>query len=168
MWRSFCYLYIYLKVTKVYGIKLTISVYYRIFLQIDRCSEIILATAKNKFRIICIEITICPVCRWCILKLSVSFTEFISSTSERLTAVPKFPNFFFIQSFSKLLYELRVCFNIIPSNYRPNNDMFISPVNVDEIDLLRLRSPISYCKTKKYSPFICVCQGNSLSMLILN
>ena len=95
MWRSFCYLYIYLKVTKVYGIKLTISVYYRIFLQIDRCSEIILATAKNKFRIICIEITIRPVCRWCILKLSVSFTEFISSISERLTAVPKFPNFFF-------------------------------------------------------------------------
>ena len=128
MRRSFCYLYIYLKVTKVYGIKLTISVYYRIFLQIDRCSEIILATAKNKFRIICIEITICPVCRWCILKLSVSFTEFISSISERLTAVPNFPNFFFIQSFSKLLYELRVRFNIIPSNYRPNNDMFISPV----------------------------------------
>ena len=128
MRRSFCYLYIYLKVTKVYGIKLTISVYYRIFLQIDRCSEIVLATAKNKFRIICIEITICPVCRWCILKLSVSFTEFISSISERLTAFPKFPNFFFFQSFSKLLYELRVCFNIIPSNYRPNNDMFISPV----------------------------------------
>ena len=99
MWRSFCYLYIYLKVTKVYGIKLTISVYYRIFLQIDRCSEIILATAKNKFRIICIEITICPVCRWCILKLSVSFTEFISSISERLTAVPKFPNFFLFSRF---------------------------------------------------------------------
>ena len=38
----------------------------------------------------------------------------------------------FIESFSKLLYELRVCFNIIPSNYRPNNDMFISPVNVNE------------------------------------
>ena len=99
MWRSFCYLYIYLKVTKVYGIKLTISVYYRIFLQIDRCFEIILATAKNKFRIICIEITICPVCRWCILKLSVSFTEFISSISERLTAVPKFPNFFLFSRF---------------------------------------------------------------------
>ena len=99
------------------------------FLQIDRCFEIILATAKNKFRIICIEITICPVCRWCILKLSVSLTEFISSISERLTAVAKFPNFFFFsQSFSKLLYEFRVCFNIIPSNYRPNNDMFISPV----------------------------------------
>ena len=99
MRRSFCYLYIYLKVTKVYGIKLTISVYYRIFLQIDRCSEIILETAKNKFRIICIEITICPVCRWCILKLSVSFTEFISSISERLTAVSKFPNFFLFSRF---------------------------------------------------------------------
>ena len=116
MWRSFCYLYIYLKVTKVYGIKLTISVYYRIFLQIDRCSEIILATAKNKFRIICIEITICPVCRWCILKLSVSFTEFISCISERLTAVPKFQNFFFLLSrfqsfcrsseFASILYHL--------------------------------------------------------------
>ena len=124
MRRSSCYLYIYLKVTKVYGTKLTISVYYKIFLQIDRYSEIILATAKNKFRIICTEITIC---RWCFFKLSVSFTEFISPISERLTAVPKFHNFFF-ESFSKLLYELRVCFNIIPSNYRPNNDMFISPV----------------------------------------
>ena len=116
MRRSFCYLYIYLKVTKVYGIKLTISVYYRIFLQIDRCSEIILATAKNKFRIICIEITICPVCRWCIFKLSVSFTEFISSISERLTAVPKFQIFFFLLSrfqsfcrsseFASILYHL--------------------------------------------------------------
>ena len=116
MWRSFCYLYIYLKVTKVYGIKLTISVYYRIFLQIDRYSEIILATVKNKFRIICIEITICPVCRWCIFKLSVSFTEFISCISERLTAVPKFQNFFFLLSrfqsfcrsseFASILYHL--------------------------------------------------------------
>ena len=94
----------------------------------DRCSEIILATAKNEFRIVCIEVTMCPVCRWCIFRLSLSFTDFISSISGRLTSVPKFHKCFFIESFSKLLYKLRLCFNIIPSNYRPKNDMFISPI----------------------------------------
>ena len=115
-----------MKVTKVYEIKLTISFCYRIFLQIDRCSEIILAT--DKFRIICIKVTIFPVCPWCIFRLSLSFTHFISSISERLTAVPKFHNFFFTESFSKLLYELRICFNTIPSNYRPKKDVVISPI----------------------------------------
>ena len=98
------------------------------FLQIDRCSEIILATAKNKFRIICIEVNICSVCPWCIFRLSLSFTDFISSISERLTAAPKFHNFFFTKSFSKLLYKLRICFNTIPSNYRPKKDVVISPI----------------------------------------
>ena len=99
MWRSIRYLYIKLKVTKVYEIKLTISVCYRIFLRIDRCSEIMLATARNKFRIICIEITICPVCRWCIFRLSLSFTDFISFISEWLTSVPKFHKFFSLSRF---------------------------------------------------------------------
>ena len=99
MWRSIRYLYIKLKVTKVYEIKLTISVCYRIFLRIDRRSEIILATARNKFRIICIEVTICPVCRWCIFRLSLSFTDFISFISEWLTSVPKFHKFFLLSRF---------------------------------------------------------------------
>ena len=93
----------------VSGIKLTISVCYRIFLPIDRCSEIILATAKNKFRIICIEVTLCPVCRLCIFRLSLSFKDFISSISERLTAVPKFHNFFlsrFRSDFASISYHL--------------------------------------------------------------
>ena len=98
------------------------------FLQIDWCSEIILATATNKFRIICIEVTICPVCRLCIFRLSLSFTDFISSISERLTAVPKVHNFFFNWVVFKALYKLRLCFNIISSNYRPKDDMFISPI----------------------------------------
>ena len=50
------------------------------FLQIDRCNEIILATAKNKFGIICIEVTICPVCRWCIFRFvsRILFPSFLS------------------------------------------------------------------------------------------
>ena len=99
MWRSIRYLYIKLKVTKVYEIKLTISVCYRIFLRIDRRSEIILATARNKFRILCIEVTICPVCRWCIFRLSLSFTDFISFISEWFTSVPKFHKFFLLSRF---------------------------------------------------------------------
>ena len=87
---------------------------------------IILATARNRYRII--EVTIFPVCRWCIFRLSLSFTDFISFISEWLTSVPKFHKFFFMESFSKLLYEIRLCFNIIPSNYRPKNDMVISPI----------------------------------------
>ena len=70
MRRSFCFLYIYLKVTKVYGIKLTISVYYRILLS-------------------------------------------------------RFQSFCMSSEFASILYQG-------PSNYRPNNDMFISPANVDE------------------------------------
>ena len=65
----------------------------------DRCSEIILATAKNEFRIVCIEVTICPVCRWCIFRLSMSFTDFISFISEWLTSVPKFHKFFLLSRF---------------------------------------------------------------------
>ena len=128
---------------------MTISVCYRTFLQIDWCSEIILATAKNKFRIICIEVTICPVCRLFIFRLSLSFTDFISSISKWLTAVPKFYNFFYWVVF-KALYKLTLSFNIIPSNYRPKNDMFISPIKevTKWIYLLGLRRPISYCKTK--------------------
>ena len=72
------------------------------FFQMDRCAAFILATAKNKFRIICKEVTICSVCRWCIFSSSLSFTDFISSISEWLTAVPEFHKFFFIESFSKL------------------------------------------------------------------
>ena len=113
--------------TKGYeGKRNNISICYRIFLRINRCSEIILATARNRYRII--EVTIFPVCRWCIFRLSLSFTDFISFISKWLTSVPKFHNFFLIESFSKLLYEIRLCFNIIPSNYRPKNDMVISPI----------------------------------------
>ena len=97
------------------------------FLQIDRCAEFILATAKNKFRIICKDVTICSVCRWCIFSLSLSFTDFISSISEWLTAVPEVHNFFYRVVF-KALSKLTLCFNIIPSNYRPKNDMVISPI----------------------------------------
>ena len=63
-----------------------------------------------------------------LLVLSLSFTDFISFISEWSTAVRKFHNFFFIESFSKLFHELRLCFSIIPSNYRPKIDMFISPI----------------------------------------
>ena len=59
-----------MKVTKVYEIKLTISVRYGIFLQIDRCAEVIMTTAKNNLHIICIEVIICPVFRWYIFSLS--------------------------------------------------------------------------------------------------
>ena len=58
-----------------------------------------LATARNKCRIICIEITICPVCRWCIFRLSLSFTDFISFISEWFTSVPKFHKFFLLSRF---------------------------------------------------------------------
>ena len=143
MWRSFCYLYIQLKVTKLYEIKLTIFVCYTIFLQIDRCSEIILATAKNKFRIICIEVTICPVCRWCIFRLPLSFTDFISSISERLTAVPKFHNFFFLLS--------RFQSSFISSDF--------ASISYHLITALRLRSPISYCKTKNMAHVFVFAKG---------
>ena len=142
MWRSFGYLYIQLKVTKLYEIKLTISVCYTIFLQIDRCSEIILAKAKNKFRIICIEVTICPVCRWCIFRLPLSFTDFISSISERLTAVPKFHNFFLLSRFQS---------SFISSDF--------ALISYHLITALRLRSPISYCKTKNMAHVFVFAKG---------
>ena len=75
----------------------------------------------------CIEVTICSVCCWCIFRLSLSFTDFISSISERLTVVQRFLKRFFLNSFSKLLYELRICFNAIPSNYCPKN-MYMYPL----------------------------------------
>ena len=65
----------------------------------DRCSEIILTTAKNEFRIVCIEVTICPVCRWCIFRSSLSFTDFIPSISGRLPSVPKFHKCFLLSRF---------------------------------------------------------------------
>ena len=130
MWRSFCYLYIQLKVTKLYEIKLTITVCDRIFffLQIDRCSEIILPTAKNNFHIICIEVIICSVCRWYIFSLSLNFTDFFSSISEWLTAVLKFLKRFLLgcfQSFCMSLEFASISYHLIIAL---KNDMFVSPI----------------------------------------
>ena len=77
--------------------------YTEFFLQMDRCAAFILATAKNKFRIICKDVTICSVCRWCIFSLSLSFTDFISSISEWLTAVPEVHNFFLSSRFQSFV-----------------------------------------------------------------
>ena len=154
---------------KVCEIKLTIPVCYRIFLQNDRWSEIILATAKNKFRIICIEVTICPVCCWCIFRLSLSFTDFISSISEWLTAALKFLKCLLLsrfQSFCMSLEFASISYHLIIALKK--RYVCFTRLRSDKIDLLRLRSPISYCKTKKYSPCLCVCQGNSHSVLIWN
>ena len=52
----------------------------------------------------CIEVTICSVCCWCIFRLSLSFTDFISSISEWLTAVPKFLKCFFLFVFKALVW----------------------------------------------------------------
>ena len=127
MWRSIRYLYTKLKVTKVYEIKLTISVCYRIFLRIDRRSEIILATARNKFRIICIEVTICPVCRWCIFRSSLSFTDFIPSISGRLTSVPKFHKCFLLSRFKAFVWAqtASISYHLITAL---KNDVFISSI----------------------------------------
>ena len=154
---------------KVCEIKLTIPVCYRIFLQNDRWSEIILATAKNKFRIICIEVTICSVCCWCIFRLSLSFTDFISSISEWLTAALKFLKCLLLsrfQSFCMSLEFASISYHLIIALKK--RYVCFTHLRSDKIDLLRLRSPISYCKTKKYSPCLCVCQRNSHSVLIWN
>ena len=55
----------------------------------------------------------------------------------------------FIESFLKILYELSICFDTIPSNYRPKKrHAYFTHSRSDKIDHLRLRGPISYCKTK--------------------
>ena len=94
----------------------------------DRCSEIILATAKNEFRIVCIEVTICPVCRWCIFRLSLSFTDFISSISGRLTSVPKFHKCFLLSRFQSFCMSsdfASISYHLINAL---KNDVFISPI----------------------------------------
>ena len=145
---------------KVCEIKLTIPVCYRIFLQNDRWSEIILATAKNKFRIICIEVTICPVCCWCIFRLSLSFTDFISSISEWLTAALKFlkclllsrfQSFCMSLEFASISYHLII---VLKKRY-----VCFTHLRSDKIDLLRLRSPISYCKTKNIAHVFVFAKG---------
>ena len=130
MWISFCYLYIQM-LTKLYEIKLTITVcdkFFFLLLQIDRCSEIILPTAKNNFHIICIEVIICSVCRWYIFSLSLSFTDFFSSISEWLTAVLKFLKRFLLgcfQSFCMSLEFASISYHLIIAL---KNDMFVSPI----------------------------------------
>ena len=98
------------------------------FFQIDRCSEIILPTAKNNFHIICIEVIICSVCRWYIFSLSLSFTDFFSSISEWLTAVLKFLKRFLLgcfQSFCMSLEFASISYHLIIAL---KNDMFVSPI----------------------------------------
>ena len=122
MWRSFCYLYIQLKVTKVYEIKLTISVCDRFFFYRS------MATAKNNLHIICIEVIICPVFRWYIFSLSLSFTDFISSITEWLTAVLKFLKRFLLgrfQSFCMSLESTSISYHLIIAL---KNDKFVSPI----------------------------------------
>ena len=53
--------------------------------------------------------------------------DFISSNSERLTAVPKFHKLFYL-FFLKTLYKVSICFDTIPFNHRPKNDMVISSI----------------------------------------
>ena len=93
----------------------------------DRCSEIILATAKNEFRIVCIEVTICPVCRWCIFRSSLSFTDFIPSISGRLTSVPKFHKCFLLSRFKAFVWAqtASISYHLITAL---KNDVFISSI----------------------------------------
>ena len=133
---------------KVYEIKLTISVCYGFFLQMERCAETILATAKNKFRIICKEVTIWPICCWYIFRLSLSFTDFISSISEWLIAVPKFLIWLLLSRFQSFCISSEfasISYHLI-TGLKPHG--YFTHYRSDKIDLLRVRSPISYCKTK--------------------
>ena len=117
----------------------------------------------------CIEVTICSVCYWCIFRLSLSFTDFISSISEWLTAALKFLKCLLLsrfQSFCMSLEFASISYHLIIALKK--RYVCFTHLRSDKIDLLRLRSPISYCKTKKYSPCLCVCQGNSHSVLIWN
>ena len=93
MRRSFCYLYIQLKVAKVCGIKLTISVFSSRSIDV---LKLYWRRRNSSFASIFKEVTIYPVCCWWIFKLSLSLMDFISSNSERLTAVPKFHKLFYL------------------------------------------------------------------------
>ena len=92
MRRSFCYLHIQLKVAKVYGIKLTVSVFSSRSIDV---LKLYWRRRNSSFASIFKEVTIYPVCCWWIFKLSLSLMDFISSNSERLTAVPKFHKLFY-------------------------------------------------------------------------
>ena len=118
------------------------------FLQMERCSEIILATAKNKFRIIWKEVTICPICCGYIFRLSLSFNDFISSISEWLSAVPKFLIWLLLSRFQSFCISSEfasISYHLI-TGLKPHG--YFTHYRSDKIDLLRVRSPISYCKTK--------------------
>ena len=87
-----------------------------------------MATAKNNLHIICIEVIICPVFRWYIFSLSLSFTDFISSITEWLTAVLKFLKRFLLgrfQSFCMSLESTSISYHLIIAL---KNDKFVSPI----------------------------------------
>ena len=136
---------------------------YRIFLRNDRWSEIILATAKNKFRIICIEVTICPVCCWCIFRLSLSFTDFISSVSEWLTAVLKFLKCFLLSRFHSFWMNFASIWEFASISYHliiALKNMFVSTIKeVIKKIFLRRRSPMSYCETKNIARVFVFAKG---------